>query len=503
MASKQAKLLHEHTKFPQLIKFFHYDWVLAAEVLFGVYSLSSQQKELIRAASREGVKVTVSSGHGTGKSYLQGLIILIFIILNPNSQVVVLSNTVKQTRRGVWKNLGIHFKHLQKHAPWIARHFVMTDTMFYAKGAKQSWNVEVKAVQNGNFENLAGEHNEHLMIIVDEASGVPDGAFFVLLGALSQGDNRMILLSQPTRNTGFFYDTHHTLSIAEKPKDGWINIVMSSVDSPHVEAKFIRDRAAEYGGVDSVHFKIKVLGQFPDKVDGFLLGRTQLQSCIGRQIGFEDSEWGWLACCDLGHGRDKSVISIFKVQGEVGRSRLVQQVATYEMPNEMITDEFAAKIINLCIDSGDYPNVTVAVDAHGAGRDLVGMLERRRPSANIVGVRWGDKPFRKIEKEMYVNLRAKAHMLIQDAIIKKRMSITQGQHTAKTIEQGAKLPFFMTDTGQYQMMKKDVMKTKYGIPSPDIFDTYCFTQLVDIIPANDPVMDTYDDDMWDNWDEAV
>ncbi|EKO3439517.1 terminase [Vibrio fluvialis] len=502
MASSKQTLLHESPSYPQLIKYFHYNWVLAAEVLFGVYSLSKQQKELINHASKEAVKVSVSSGHGTGKSYLQGLIILIFIILHPNSQVVVLSNTVKQTRRGVWKNLGIHFKNLQKHAPWIARHFVMTDTMFYAKGAKQEWNVEVKAIQNGNFENLAGEHNEHLLIIVDEASGVPSGAFGVLLGALSSGDNRMILLSQPTRNAGFFYDTHHTMSIANDPERGWITMVMSSVDSPHVTAKFIRDRALEYGGVDSLHFRIKVLGMFPDKVDGFLLGRSQLQACISRHIEFNEAEWGWLACCDLGHGRDKSVISLFRVQGEIGRSRLVQQVATYEMPNEMLTDEFATKIINLCIDSGDYPNITIAVDAHGAGRDLVGMLEKRRPSANIVGVKWGDKPFRKIEKEMYINLRAKAHMLIQDAVLKGRLSITQGMLTAKTIEQGAKLPYFMNDVGQYQMMKKEVMKQKEGIPSPDIFDTYCFTQLVDIIPANDPVYDSYDEDMWDGWEEA-
>lgn len=499
MAKKKNLPLHAHPKYPQLIKFFSYNWVLAAQILFGVFSLSKQQKELITLASKDACKISVSSGHGTGKSYLQGLIILLFIILNPNSQVVVLSNTVKQTRRGVWKNLGIHFRKLQKHAPWIANHFVLTDTMFYAKSNKQGWNVEVKAIQNGNFENLAGEHNEHFLCIVDEASGVPDGAFGVLLGALSQYDNRIVLLSQPTRPTGFFYDTHHAFSKINDPLDGWDTLVMSSVDSPHVTAKFIRERAIEYGGVDSVHFGIKVLGQFPALIEGYLLGRYQIQLCIDKDIDLGD-DWGWLACCDLGHGRDKSVISIFKVSGDVGRDRKVQQISTLEMPNESISDDFATKILETCVDSGDYPNITIAVDAHSAGRDFVGTLQRRRPNANVVGVRWGDHPFRKIEKEMYYNLRAKSHMLIKDAIIKGRFSITRGNLTNKTVDQGSRLPYLMNDKGQYLMTSKQVMR-KDNIPSPDIFDTYCFTQLVEVRPANDCQYDDLDNDIWKEYED--
>lgn len=61
----------------------------------------------------------------------------------------------------------------------------------------------------------------------------------------------------------------------------------------------------------------------------------------------------------------------------------------------------------------------------------------------------------------------------------------------------------MNDAGQYQMMKKEVMKQKENIPSPDIFDTYCFAQIVDYIPAND--YDYYDDEGDDgsDWDEIA
>ena len=510
MAKKTLKNrpLDAHPKYKTLQLALAADWVLAAEVLFGITTLSSQQKKLLREAQRDACRVSVSSGHGTGKSYLQGLIIILFMIFHPNSQCVVLSNTVKQTRRGVWKNLGIHYGKLRKHAPWIARHFTLTDTMFYAKSNKQGWNCEAKAIQQGNYENLAGEHNEHFLCIVDEASGVPDDAFGVLLGALSQDDNRMILISQPTRHSGFFYRTHHELKIKPGNKQGtWVAITMSSVDSPHVTAKFIKERAIEYGGVNSVHFGIKVLGRFPDKISGFLLGRNEVEGCVGHEIEFDDREWGWMACCDVGDGRDRSVITIFKVQGSVGRERKIQQVRTIEMPSDVIGHVFVNKIIEECIDSKKYPNITVVIDGHGNGKTLANLLQEKRPNAEVKALKWGGRPFLKYEKEMYYNLRAKAHMLTRDAIRAGRLAITRGQHTEKTIEQGSKLPYNMNDMGQYLMMKKEVMRSKENIPSPDIFDTYCFAQLMDYRPANDGMYD-YDDaqdvfDDWDDWDDTA
>ena len=47
----------------------------------------------------------------------------------------------------------------------------------------------------------------------------------------------------------------------------------------------------------------------------------------------------------------------------------------------------------------------------------------------------------------------------------------------------AKLPCLINESGQWLMMAKKVMKEKLNISSPDRSDTYCFSQIVNYIPA--------------------
>lgn len=67
----------------------------------------------------------------------------------------------------------------------------------------------------GSPKNLAGAHRDWLLWLIDEASGVPDANFGVITGSLTDERNRMAIASQPTRNSGFFYETHHKLSREE------------------------------------------------------------------------------------------------------------------------------------------------------------------------------------------------------------------------------------------------------------------------------------------------
>lgn len=62
---------------------------------------------------------------------------------------------------------------------------------------KGVWTILIKSCRPGNEEALAGEHADHLLYIIDEASGVSDKAFSVITGALTGKDNRILLLSQP------------------------------------------------------------------------------------------------------------------------------------------------------------------------------------------------------------------------------------------------------------------------------------------------------------------
>ena len=59
-----------------------------------------------------------------------------------------------------------------------------------------------------NPEALQGFHAEHLLFLIDEASGIPDVVFEVGLGALSTPGAKVVMAGNPTRTAGFFHDTH-------------------------------------------------------------------------------------------------------------------------------------------------------------------------------------------------------------------------------------------------------------------------------------------------------
>jgi hypothetical protein len=71
-----------------------------------------------------------------------------------------------------------------------------------------------RTASKDNPEALQGFHAQHLPFLIDEASGIPDIVFEVGMGALSPPGAKVVMAGNPTRTSGFFYDTHHSLGIA-------------------------------------------------------------------------------------------------------------------------------------------------------------------------------------------------------------------------------------------------------------------------------------------------
>ncbi|MCV5348999.1 terminase, partial [Escherichia coli] len=78
---------------------------------------------------------------------------------------------------------------------------------------------------------------------------------------------------------------------------------------------------------------VKVLGQFPREINGYLLGRDECDRSARRKVLLEKN-WGWVATADVGNGRDKSVLNICKVSGHRDKRRVVN-FKVMEMPGTM------------------------------------------------------------------------------------------------------------------------------------------------------------------------
>lgn len=479
----RIKTITRDPRYRDLVARYRYDWIRASVELFGKEP-TWQQCQILEAIQETGARVSVSSGHGTGKSDMTSIKILIYMLCFPGARVVVVANKIAQVHQVVWKYLKINYREMCRRHPWIEQYFVLTDTMFYEKSNKGVWFVSPKGCRIGNEESLAGEHAPHMFYIVDEASGVSDKAFGVMTGALTQTDNRFLLLSQPTRNSGYFYDTHHKLK-KRGPDDklGYTAIKLNSEESPLVTLAFILTKLREYGGSrDAPEYLIKVRGEFPKEVAGNLLSRDQCERAT-KAAPKLDPQWGWVLTVDVGNGRDSSVANLARVSGDRYERRVIPH-SIREWPGTIDPVNFG-RLLVAEYPREKYPNLTVAIDGDGVGADTATMAEEG--GMNVVRIRWGTPCFSKEDKGRFLNKRAFANIMARDAVVSGRLRLDSNE---KTLDQAARIPCRLNEQGQWCMMPKEKMKADLGLPSPDRWDTYCFHFITDYIPAAVEITDS-------------
>lgn len=124
------------------------------------------------------------------------------------------------------------------------------------------------------FQGISGANQ---LFIGDEASGIAQGIFDAISGNRA-GGGKVLLLGNPTKNEGEFYDAFGRKAKAQTEGLGYHGITISSEESPNVKAgrvvipglatrEYIREREIEWGR-ESPMFKIHVLGEFAIEEEG-------------------------------------------------------------------------------------------------------------------------------------------------------------------------------------------------------------------------------------------
>lgn len=435
-----------------------------------------QQIELLQSVQPSGSRTTVRSGHGTGKSRSIAVIVLWHLLCYPDSNTLITAPKIEQVRNVAWKEIVdvINLMKIRGNHAWIAEYVEAEAERIFIKNSKQTWFVIAKTAPRGSPENLAGMHRDWYLIIADEASGIPDQNYSVLTGALTDKRNRMCMFSQPTRSAGFFYDSHNKLST----RNGgvWNAIQMDSRLSPLVSEEFIKEKKQEYTVEE---FTIKVIGDFPESRDGFLISRSVAEACFKRE-NIIKNHFGYILSCDVGAGeyRDKSVAVLAKISGFGDFGEDARRVEIIDIPvltNTKNINDFSGTIFNL---AAEIENVTVLVDAGGMGIAVCQNLESNG-LGNVHRVKWGNPCFKKQNKERFFNLRAQAVVGASKAAKDGRLSIKDGFWKRDLLDEMTRLPYHFDEKARYVIEKKEEMR-KQGIHSPDIFDAISFLFLENI-----------------------
>jgi hypothetical protein len=93
------------------------------------------------------------------------------------------------------------------------------------------------------------------------------------------------MAGNPTRTSGFFYDTHHLL------RDRWHTMHVSCLDVPRAQGH-IEDIKAKYGDASNA-YRVRVLGEFPTSDDETVIPLELVLGAVGRNVSTLDYHPVW------------------------------------------------------------------------------------------------------------------------------------------------------------------------------------------------------------------
>ncbi len=194
-------------------------------------------------------RVTVRSGQGVGKTALEAALAIWFLCCRPNPKVVCTAPTKQQLYDVLWAEI----------AKWLnnskVRDFLKwTKTKVYMVGHEDRWFATAKTATRP--ENMQGFHEDHMLFIVDEASGVAEPIMEAILGTLSGDDNKLLMCGNPTTISGTFYDSYN------KDRELYKVHRISSLDSTRTSKENIEMLRRKYHEGSDV-WRVRVLGEPP------------------------------------------------------------------------------------------------------------------------------------------------------------------------------------------------------------------------------------------------
>jgi len=275
-----------------------------------------------------------------------------------------------------------------------------------------------------------------------------------------------ILLSNPTRSSGTFFESQTRLA------DTWWTRRWSCVESPLVSEEFVDEMRARYGE-DSNAFRIRVLGEFPMADDDTIIPFHLADSAIKRDIEIpEDTKpiWG----LDVARfGADKTALC--KRYGNV-----VTEITSWQGLDLMQTvGRVMAEYEGL---SPSMRPSEILVDSIGVGGGVVDRL--RELGAPVRGINVGEAP---AMGNTYMNLRAELWFKTKGWLEDRSCKLPNDDQLLAEL---TSIRYGFTPGGKMKAESKDDMR-KRGLKSPDLADALCLTMASDAATALSGSMSTW------------
>lgn len=389
------------------------------------------------------------SGHGVGKSTTMAWAALWHMHCYYPQKTPCTAPTLHQLEDVLWAEIGMWHQRLPTG---LREQIVVKDLrMELAAAPDESFATARTGGNKQTPEALQGFHSPHLLFLIDEASGVEEVVFQVAEGALTGHNSRVLMASNPTRLSGYFYDSHH------KVRHLWYPIHVSCMDSNLVTEKYIESMRIKYGE-DSDVWRIRVLGEFPVAGDDILMPLDLVMAATEREVEPVTSMmpvWG----LDVARfGSCKTALA--KRQA----NRLVEPVKSWYKRDLM---DIAGRVLDEYENtSSDLMPAEIIVDSIGIG---AGVLDRLYElGLPVRGVNVGETPS---GKDRFTRLRDELWWRAREWFEGRDVTIPEDD---ELIAQLTDVRYRFGSNGKIQIERKEEMMDR-GVASPDIADAFVLT----------------------------
>lgn len=421
-----------------------------------------QEDTLLDLADPTCRRVSVRSGQGVGKTATEAVAVMWFLSCFPYARVVATAPTRQQLNDVLWAEIA----KWQAKSPLLSVILKWTKTYVYMVGMEKRWFAVARTATKP--ENMQGFHEENMLFIVDEASGVAEPIMEAVLGTLSGPNNKLLMCGNPTKTSGTFYDSHTNPNVRPLYRTRRV----SSRDVARTDKENIEMLERRYGKESNV-VRVRVDGEFPLQEDDVFIPIHLVMRAVNAEYEPAKTPLSIQIGVDVARfGDDKTVIG-FKVDEKIEFFQKTHGQDTQKTADKVI--ELGEKLVSKY--KYRYP-IPVCVDDGGVGGGVVDRLNRIRQNdpdrfwwLQVMRIQFG----KRIKHRSYHD--STTYMM---GILRKLLEETEDDGTPKPVEvilpndddliaQLSCRKYSMTDQSKQKVESKDDMK-KRSLPSPDEAD---------------------------------
>lgn len=420
--------------------------------------LWGKQREIL-AAVMESPRVVVRSCEASGKSFVAACAALYFIYNFSPATVITTAPTFRQVQSILWRE--------------IAQRYGMARIKLDGKLTDVKLDIEENCFAIGLStdmpERFQGFHNQNILVIGDEASGLGEAVYRAIENPLATGNAHLLLIGNPTQGSGPFRDCFSSalyrkfhISAFDTPNFTKFGITIEDIRSgmwkekvekhimpcPYlVEPAKVAERYAEWGE-SSFMFQVFVLGEFPEAGVNNVFRLSDIEAAMEREV---KAEGDVVAGLDIArYGDDQTVY---------GTKQGNHYFPMISWSHAELTHT-AGRVLRQV--EKDKPKV-LNVDVVGVGAGVVDML-KHEVKCQLTEFNAGAKA---IDKERFGNRRAELYFRLQRQLEEGEIQLPKDERLKGQL---ADIRYRYDQKGKLWIESKEEARAR-GSKSPDEADT--------------------------------